>query len=231
MPEIIVKFDNKVIEKVVTEKPRISIGRTSDNDIILDNRSVSRKHAMIEMVDDNAIVMDNDSLNGTFLNDRKISEENLRDKDRITIGKYDLIFNSSTEREESFSDLDGTMVLQTKAHKERIARDKSQREIVSRSGCSVLVGTSKKGQKTEYPLDRDVVTVGKSKFCNISLQGLFAPQIAAKIIKEGISYTLVNLGKSGYTKVNGELIERYDLKNNDLIQIGKNFYKYIEAGA
>ena len=43
MPEIIVKYDNKIIEKIVTEKPRISIGRTSDNDIVLDNRGVSRK--------------------------------------------------------------------------------------------------------------------------------------------------------------------------------------------
>lgn len=231
MPEIIVKYENKVIEKVVTEKPQISIGRTSDNDIVLDNRSVSRKHALIEISDKNVLVIDNDSLNGTFVNDRKITEENLRDQDRITIGKYDLIFVNSPLKEGKFSDLDGTMVLQTKAQKERMAQDKSRREIISRAGCSVLVGTSGKGEKTEYPLDRDINTIGKSKFCTARIKGLFAPQIAAKIIREGISFTLVNLAKFGYTKVNGEPIERYDLKNNDLVQIGKNFYKFIEAGA
>lgn len=231
MPEIIVKFDNKIIEKIVTEKPRISIGRTSDNDIVLDNRGVSRRHAMIEYQDNSALLIDNDSLNGTFLNDRKVCEENLNDKDRITIGKYDLIFNQDGQKENKFSDLDGTMVLQTKAHKERLEADKSQREMTSKHGCSVLVAVSKNGEKTEYPIDRDVLTIGKSKFCNVHIKGFFAPQIGAKVILEGISYTLINLGKPNYTRVNGEPIARYDLKNNDLIQVGKYFFKFIEAGS
>jgi pSer/pThr/pTyr-binding forkhead associated (FHA) protein len=231
MPEIIVKFDNKVIEKVVTEKPRITIGRTSDNDIVLDNRGVSRKHAMIEFAEGSALVIDNDSLNGTFLNDRKITEEALKDRDRISIGKYELIFNTNSDRENSFSELDGTMILQTKAHKERLKVDKTQREMTTEIGCSVLVGVSNSGDKTKFPLDKDVLTFGKSKFCNIPIKGLFAPQIAAKVIKEGVSFTVINLGKNGYTKVNGEPVSRYDLKNNDLVQVGKSFFKFIEAGA
>jgi len=231
MPEIVVKYDNKVIEKVVTEKTRITIGRTSDNDIVLDNRGVSRKHALIEIANENALIMDNDSLNGTFVNDRKITEEHLRDNDRISIGKYDLIYSIGTSGEQKFSDLDGTMILQTKGQKDKLAQDQAHREITSRLGCSALVDVNTKGDKKERPIDKDVVTFGKSKFCDIKLKGLFTPQLGAKIIKEGLSYTLVNLGKNGYTKVNGEPINRYDLKNNDLVQIGKNFYKYIEAGS
>ena len=58
MPEIVVKYEDKVIERVMTEKKRISIGRTSDNDIVLDNKGVSRKHAQIEFGDDSALIMD-----------------------------------------------------------------------------------------------------------------------------------------------------------------------------
>ncbi len=47
MAEIIVKFEDKVIERIVTEKKRISIGRTNENDVVLENRAVSRKHAMV----------------------------------------------------------------------------------------------------------------------------------------------------------------------------------------
>ncbi|HBY99962.1 MAG TPA: FHA domain-containing protein, partial [candidate division Zixibacteria bacterium] len=43
MPEILVKFEEKIIEKFITEKKRITIGRTPDNDIVLDNRGVSRR--------------------------------------------------------------------------------------------------------------------------------------------------------------------------------------------
>ena len=45
MPEIVVRFGDKIIQRHVAEKPRISIGRTADNDIVLDNKAVSRKHA------------------------------------------------------------------------------------------------------------------------------------------------------------------------------------------
>ena len=44
MAEIVVKFEDKIIERVVTEKKRISIGRTHENDIVLENRGVSRKY-------------------------------------------------------------------------------------------------------------------------------------------------------------------------------------------
>ena len=54
------------------------------NDIVLENRGVSRKHALIEFNDKAAIVIDNESLNGTFVNNRKITEEVLRDEDVIT---------------------------------------------------------------------------------------------------------------------------------------------------
>jgi len=94
MAEIVVKYDEKVIERIVTEKKRLSIGRTNDNDIVLENRGVSRKHAMIEFNDKAVLVIDNESLNGTFLNNRKISEEVLREDDIITIGKYQLVFHN-----------------------------------------------------------------------------------------------------------------------------------------
>ncbi|RME28187.1 MAG: FHA domain-containing protein, partial [Candidatus Zixiibacteriota bacterium] len=92
MAEITVKFDDKVIERIVTEKRRVTIGRTNENDIVLENRGVSRKHAIIEFNDNAAVIIDNESLNGTFVNNRRITEEVLRDSDIVTIGKYQLIY-------------------------------------------------------------------------------------------------------------------------------------------
>ncbi len=140
MPEIVVKYDNKVIERIVTEKKRISIGRTNDNDVVLENRGVSRKHAMIEFNNNAAVVMDNESLNGTFVNSRKITEEILRDEDIITIGKYQLIYHSDSSQEtDEGANFDGTMVLNTKAQKKLVENDRKDREVVERYGGSVLV--------------------------------------------------------------------------------------------
>lgn len=92
MPEVIVKFSDMVIERVVTEKDHISIGRTSDNDIVLDNRGVSRRHARIELSGVEPELIDLDSLNGTFVNGEKVNRRYLHDNDTISIGKFSLIF-------------------------------------------------------------------------------------------------------------------------------------------
>jgi pSer/pThr/pTyr-binding forkhead associated (FHA) protein len=229
MPEIIVKFEDKVIERIVTEKKRISIGRTNDNDIVLENRAVSRKHATIEFNNNAAVVMDNDSLNGTFVNNRKITEEVLRDDDIITIGKYSLIYHSETAQPgDSGASFDGTMVLRTKKHQQLLESDKMEREIVAKYGGSVLIG-EENVDFSELRLDRDVTTIGKAKFVHVRAKGMLLSGIQAKIVQEAGQYRLENLGRKGKIKVNGEAIDRCFLKNGDIITIGKSCFKFVEG--
>ncbi|MBN1212245.1 MAG: FHA domain-containing protein [candidate division Zixibacteria bacterium] len=229
MPEIIVKYEDKVIERIVTEKKRISIGRTNENDIVLENRGVSRKHAMIEFNNNAAVIIDNESLNGTFVNNRKINEEVLRNDDVITIGKYSLIYHLETSRPtEDMSNIDGTMILKTKKQKELLENDRVEREIVTKYGGSVLLG-EENTEFSEFKLDREVTTIGKAKFVHVKAKGFMLSGIQAKIVKENSSYCLINLGKNGKTKVNGEAIDNYLLKNGDLITIGKSTFKFVEG--
>lgn len=227
MPEIIVKYEDKIIERVVTEKKRISIGRTQDNDIVLDNRGVSRKHAQIEFNPNGTVIIDNESLNGTFVNNRRINEEFLEDKDQITIGKFNLTYRQNIERDHRISDLDGTMVLQTKRQKELLSKDRRDSEITQKVGCSVLLGEYHVDKK-EYPLEKEVNTLGKGNFVNIKARGFFLPKLQAKIVKEKDDYLLVSLGRKGLTRVNGEEVQRHRLKNDDLIQIGKSVFRFIQ---
>lgn len=229
MPEIIVKYEDKVIERIVTEKKRISIGRTNDNDIVLENRGVSRKHAMIEFNNNAAVIIDNESLNGTFVNNRKINEEVLRNDDVITIGKYSLVYHiETTHSGEDLKSVDGTMILKTKKQKELIENDRVEREIVGKYGGSVLLG-EENTEFSEFKLAREVTTIGKAKFVHIKAKGLMLSGIQAKIVKENNSYSLINLGKSGKTKVNGEVIDNYLLKNGDYITVGKSTFKFVEG--
>lgn len=228
MPEIVVKYEDKVIERVVTQNKRITIGRTSNNDIVLDNKGVSRKHAEIEFGDGSALVIDNESLNGTFVNNRKINEEILKNNDRITIGKFNLIYHRDAPQDIKLSDLDGTMVLRTKKQKELLEKDRTEKEITAKAGCSVLLGEENTNVKQFY-LDKPVITLGKSKYVNIKVKGLLISKIQAKITKEKDGHILMNLGRRGKTKVNGEEIQRYQLKNDDLIEVGKSVFRFIQG--
>lgn len=228
MPEIVIKFNEKVIERVVTEKKRVSIGRTKDNDIVLENRGVSRKHAQIEFNDDSAIVIDNESLNGTFVNNRRISEEMLRDNDTIMIGKYSLEYHNEANKPDIAAQMDGTMILNTKQQKKLVENDRMEREIVSRAGGSVLLGLENT-EVAELRIDRDVTTIGSAKFVHVRARGFMLSGIQAKIVKEGNSYFLVNLGRKGKSKVNGEIVDRVQLKNSDIIQVGKSTFRFVEG--
>jgi hypothetical protein len=74
------------------EGERTTIGRSPDCDIFLDDVTVSRKHAVLVRRDASFFIEDLGSLNGTFLNRRRIESGELGDGDELQIGKYRLTF-------------------------------------------------------------------------------------------------------------------------------------------
>ena len=81
-------------EKFLIKKDIFSIGRNYESDILLDDITVSRNHALIEKSDKNYILKDLESLNGTYLNGNIINTAKLEHGDRIQIGKYIFMFFS-----------------------------------------------------------------------------------------------------------------------------------------
>jgi ABC transport system ATP-binding/permease protein len=67
---------------------RLTVGRTKDNDIIVDDPSVSRFHAALALNrQGDVIVSDLASANGTYINGRRInSSEVLNQGDELTLG-------------------------------------------------------------------------------------------------------------------------------------------------
>ena len=74
----------------------VSIGRSFSATFHLSDRSVSSKHAMVITDEIGSTIKDLHSLNGTFLNNKKISESMLKDGDIISIGKFNILFKNNT---------------------------------------------------------------------------------------------------------------------------------------
>src|SRR3954453_1776733 len=68
------------------------IGRSPECDIFLDDVTVSRRHAEIQKDGDRFVIRDLGSLNGTFVNRRRIEDAELADDDEVQIGKYRMTF-------------------------------------------------------------------------------------------------------------------------------------------
>ena len=140
-----------------------------------------------------------------------------------------MVYHSETSQEHNqAADFDGTMILNTKRQKKLLENDRAEKDIVSKYGGSVLLG-EENAEFSEFKIDRDVVTIGKAKFVHIRAKGFWISPIQAKITKENNSYVLTNLGKKGKTLVNGEPVTMSNLKNGDLITVGRTTFKYVEG--
>jgi len=79
-------------ETFTPQDERTSIGRSPDCGIFLDDVTVSRKHAVLVQQDGRWLVEDQGSLNGTFVNRKRVETAELDDGDELQIGKYRLTF-------------------------------------------------------------------------------------------------------------------------------------------
>jgi Inner membrane component of T3SS, cytoplasmic domain/zinc-ribbon domain len=79
-------------ETFALEGERFSLGRAPECDVFLDDVTVSRKHAVITRGADGFSIDDEGSLNGTYVNRRRVETAKLEDGDEVQIGKYKLTF-------------------------------------------------------------------------------------------------------------------------------------------
>ena len=75
----------------------VSIGRSSQSSIFLDDITVSRTHATIVKKEKSFVLKDSGSLNGTYINNNSIDEHTLISGDEFQIGKFHLLFIGSNK--------------------------------------------------------------------------------------------------------------------------------------
>jgi serine/threonine protein kinase len=75
----------------------LTIGRHPDNDLRLEARLVSRRHARIEVNDGKYVIWDTGSANGTWVNDQRVDNRALRTGDEIQIGDTRFVYRSSEQ--------------------------------------------------------------------------------------------------------------------------------------
>jgi pSer/pThr/pTyr-binding forkhead associated (FHA) protein len=90
---LVVKGPN-IGDEFYIEKDEFVIGRSPESDVLLDDITVSRKHALLKKDGDDYKLLDAGSLNGSYLNGNIVEEAILSNGDRIQIGKYIFIYFS-----------------------------------------------------------------------------------------------------------------------------------------
>ena len=121
-------------KRFVLEESPTRVGRGTDNHIVLDADSVSRRHAHFEARGKSWLVADDGSTNGTYCNDEQVLREvALRNGDRVKIGSTIFKFLSGADVEAQYHEeiyrltiVDGL----TQVHNKRYLYEALERELI-----------------------------------------------------------------------------------------------------
>jgi pSer/pThr/pTyr-binding forkhead associated (FHA) protein len=213
----------------------ITIGRQSDNGLIIDNPAVSSHHACVFLDRDEFIVEDLQSTNGTFVNDSRVVRQTLHHGDVLVVGRQKLTFDQGvsgdTARSESevHGSTQGETVFVDKQEHQRLlnivmnaearARDTQEAATVPQGRLGTLRVVAGPADRPEYLLEGHTSLIGRATWTTIRLKGWFKPRVAVAITRNQQGYVATLL--RGRMLVNDQPMNgRHDLKDGDVIRVG-----------
>ncbi len=204
MAKLVISLNGMDVRDFPLDQGRITIGRTSGNNIELNEPVVSGEHAVIQLKPKPTLT-DLNSTNGTRLNGMPVKKVELRHNDVITIGSHELRFV-----DEAVQDFAATMVLQ--------AAPTEQKEDKPWAALKILNG----------PRAGEVMKIEKKR----TALGKPGVQVAV-ILHTPSGYELLPVALSDValtTMINGELLkaEPYQLQDGDEISIADARLSFIE---
>src|SRR3954471_5711401 len=222
MAKLYLKFEQAVLKQYeLKDGSAMTIGRLPDNGVHIDNLAVSGHHARILWEGDHFVLEDNNSLNGTFVNNRRINRAALRHGDLVLIGKHTISFTDEARREladqrpaetqpAAMPQADATVVLDTRKAKEMMSQPAApghtspSMAFKDRDGqLHVIDG---KTDQHQYLLSGKLTVIGKSDMASVKLKGWFAPKVAAVINKNEGRYFVAAQDRDVKVRVNDEEI-------------------------
>ncbi len=104
MYAVVITDEGGVRRTLDFSKPELTVGRVQGNDIVLSKRNVSKQHARLTLKGEQAVVVDLNSTNGTWVNGRKInSPQSLKHGDKIYIADFIITVEPSHDDSERAS--------------------------------------------------------------------------------------------------------------------------------
>lgn len=244
MGRLILMFKDTILSTyTLTEDQCITIGRHQSNDIIIDNLAVSGYHARIDAEDGVFMVNDLQSKNGTYINNERVVKTALKQKDRICIGKHNLMVDLLDEIDVSTAMAEGrsqgagtgifsdeqTMVLDTSLGRhlrgEAPAAEAEPDETIAEpfvydQDSLVFI----EGGVGDLELSQQQRTIGNSPDCDIVVSGFWAFLVgnpAATITKQAGDYLLRYVSGFIKPKRNGGSVKgTIKLRHDDIIELG-----------
>lgn len=243
MVRLIIKYNDRHLKTYDLDDPVITVGRLPENTISVANMGFSRRHFRIEQDGErNYVVTDLNSLNGTYVNNKRVKTATLNHGDVISIGKHSMVFEIIDDAVAEVAPKETTppeMVVTTETRRHQPDIEAAAAEVdngdtaATRSGepaeagafCPVLIETNK---HVVYKLDKDHVSLGSSEDDDIFVSGFMIGDEHVVIEREDGAAVIKAMKLMGKFKVNGQKAKVHQLSHKDRIEIGNSTFRYME---
>ena len=205
MAKIVIRFQNQILGESVLQPGFNTIGRLPSHPICIENLGISRHHAFIigDIEQKIFILEDLQSLNGTYVNKKRVQKCVLKPNDVITIGQHTLEYLE-----------DGVKPKQASAPTAQAKENAPLLEIIE-TGKSI-------------PITKETTYLGNSSADDIHIPGLMVGKQFASIDRKGTAWVINLLVKRfSQLKVNGEDVSSTRLKDGDEIEAGGVKFRFV----
>jgi len=221
--KLVLSLNGAVLREYPLSKERLTVGRKADNDIHIDNLSVSGQHALIITILNDSFLEDLGSTNGTFVNGKLIKKHALQNGDVVAIGKHELKYVND-QATSSDSDFEKTMII---------------RPGMANASAAAIQKTTEKAEKIAATTPGQDAAVPEDKLPLGKVQVLSGPAVGKELVvkkplttlgRPGVQVAVLTRRPQGYfiTHVEGKLpvvngqpigAQAHPLKDNDVIEL------------
>jgi len=225
MPKLTLLLGRRTMQVYDFKQASIVIGRDDSADVLIDNPSVSRRHAEIRLDDEGWVVVDLGSSNGTFLRGTKIDgPQSIGLGDEIGLGKFSLVFGKALGEGEqgpaatqaahkapTITGTEGTMHINPHEVRELLkdSHRKKRAHLLWESGGQ---------QGTHYLSDAPAVLIGTDDLCDLQVPK--APKHHILVVNSESGCQVRFLAMFGSMTVRGRATKNEMLRNGDVIEAG-----------
>lgn len=201
--ELIIKQPGQADRVVRLQEGATRMGRAEDNEVVLSDVGVSRRHAQVYVSRGEVTVEDLGSGNGTYYNGYRIQSQPVADGDEIVVDPF---------------------VLEFRIRGGGGARSLDQGEVAP-ARLEVVVGTGMAG--SSYPITQRGLSIGRAEDRDIVIPDPAASRHHVQISLQNGEYVLRDMGSANGVFVNAVRVRECTLADGDLIRIGNTEMRFV----
>jgi pSer/pThr/pTyr-binding forkhead associated (FHA) protein len=203
--EVVIRREGYPDRVELLEEGNTRLGRAEDNEIVISDIAVSRRHAQISVSPYEVHIEDLGSGNGIYFNGHRVHLQVINDGDEIVIDPFTLIFRLLGEDIDSITN--------------------SPVAPTSRARLEVIAGQGMAG--SSYSIRLNGLTIGRSEQRDIVIPDPASSRHHATISVENEKYILTDASSANGLFVNETRIRTHELLPSDVIRIGDTQLRFV----